>query len=182
MDKEMYIAVLIDVVGSRKLDPAKREDVQKALRRGIDNVNCFLRGKYLMGQDKYAAFEFSAGDSVMGLVKTTADAAVALNLILGEIAGVHPAYAVLGRGEWTLRMEGRGANEQDGPCFWEARHCLEYIKDAPCTFAIGQDNKCMEDIEALNNAADEFGWEDYDDITPAYPCIKRVWDQYRILD
>lgn len=49
MDKEMYIAVLIDVVGSRKLGPGKREDVQKTLRRGIDNVNCFLRGKYPHG-------------------------------------------------------------------------------------------------------------------------------------
>lgn len=183
MEKE-YVAIIIDVLKSRWMLSDDRFKVQKDLAKGIEDANNYLCGKY-GGEDRdfFVPFDFSGGDSVIGLCYKVEDVATTIHLILGDIlydAGVRIA---LGRGEWTTKLDNHGINAQDGPAFWHARTAMTGAKERGVFFSVADecgDGGCDvfpdEKFEIgkgfIEYVADELDWEEFTAMTNAKFALK----------
>jgi len=187
MEKE-YTAIIIDIAASRGMLSDARIQAQKALMKGIEDANDFLYGKY-GGEDRdiYVPFDFSSGDSVMGLFLRVEDAAAAIHLILGSVGYSAPVRVAIGRGEWTTKIDSYGVNAQDGPAFHAARTSLNWAREHDehgYCLAATYDHVILvdEDFDVdhfIAHVADEFGWDDFLNLKKAVFSLKTMEEIYK---
>ena len=187
MEKE-YTVVIIDIANSRSMLSDDRTQVQKALMKGIEDANDFLYGKY-GGEERdiYVPFDFSGGDSVMGLFLRVEDAASAIHLILGSVGYNAPVRVAIGRGEWTTKIDCYGVNAQDGPAFHAARTSLEWARkhdEHGYCLVVTYDHVVLidEDFDVdhfIAHVADEFEWDDFLNLKKAVFSLKTMEEIYK---
>lgn len=115
-----YIAVIGDLVASRSLAPAQRQQVQERFQAALDEVN------QQFSKEVAARFLITVGDEAQGLLKQRDP----LYAILRRIQiRLFPAEIVFGVGVGSLTTEiGEFAIGADGPAFHRARQALTEAK------------------------------------------------------
>lgn len=112
---QAYIALIGDIVGSRKL--ADRASVQEQVKRIIGRVNEREEGGL------QAPLKLTGGDEVKTLFT---DPVVAVNVIPHVSEALHPISLVWGLGRGSLNTPwDEDVGSMDGPCFHRARRAIE---------------------------------------------------------
>src|SRR2546428_4986996 len=143
---DTYVAVLCDVIASRRLAPASRAKLQREIRAGLGAFNARWR-RHLVGR-----FALTRGDEFECLLDS-AD-------LVWEIAhGVRSRFTAVdwiiacGRGPLATRAFPRAlAPELDGPCFHAARAALEAAKAGRPVFAFGGFGERLDALAAYYSA------------------------------
>jgi len=143
---DTYVAVLCDVIASRRLAPAPRAKLQREIRAGLGAFNARWR-RHLVGR-----FALTRGDEFECLLDS-AD-------LVWEIAhGVRSRFTAVdwiiacGRGPLATRAFPRAlAPELDGPCFHAARAALEAAKAGRRVFAFGGFGERLDALAAYYSA------------------------------
>ncbi len=128
---DIYVALVCDVSGSRRLSPRSRARLQVDLRASLPELNRTWR-KHLAGR-----FAISGGDQLECLLD---DAAPVWDIAHGMRRKFWVVDWVIacGRGPLTTAPHPRAtAPELDGPCFHLARAALEAAKRERRVFAFG---------------------------------------------
>ena len=118
--EENYLAIIGDLVGSRKLEPKERSDVQETFQRSLDKVNQDFR-------DEIASlFLITLGDETRGILGRPEHCYDILREMQMELA---PTEIVFGLGYGPMSTElGEYAVGADGPAFHMARQALTEAK------------------------------------------------------
>jgi SatD family (SatD) len=117
------IAIIGDMVGSRKLNPAERKSVQAAFNRLIRQLN----GRFADALE--AKFNIALGDEFEGLLASAAAPAV-IPLLIWTVEKDFPSPVVrLGIGHGSITADsGEFASDWDGPAFHRAREAIDLAK------------------------------------------------------
>lgn len=116
----MYVAIIGDLVGSRKMNQPTRNKVHKALKSALEDIN----QEY--ASDIAASFLITLGDEFQGLLKESEHLMEIIELIQMAMAE-YPLRFGIGIGEMHTPIE-KEAIGADGPAFHMARFALDQVK------------------------------------------------------
>ena len=121
--EEGSVAIIGDMVGSRKLTPTRRKSVQSSFHQLIRQLNRTYAG------DLQAKFNIALGDEFEGLLRAGAAVAVIPRLIwtLEKDFPSPPIRVGIGLGSITTDV-GEFASDWDGPAFHRAREAIDLAK------------------------------------------------------
>jgi hypothetical protein len=118
--EENYLGIIGDLVGSRKLAPKERSDVQEKFERSLVKVN------QEFGDEIASLFLITLGDETQGILRRPEHCYDILREIQMELA---PTEIVFGLGYGPMSTElGEYAVGADGPAFHRAREALTEAK------------------------------------------------------
>ena len=147
-----YVALIADVIASRRLLPVRRAQVQRELRRALPEWNRRWHGKLA------ARFALTQGDEVQCLLKDTAaiwDIAHTLQVRFAEIDWT----VACGRGPVATPLShGITAPEVDGPCFHLARAAVTAAKTRHLLFAFAGFGERQPVLEGLASYYSALYW------------------------
>src|SRR3989442_11496311 len=128
---DTYVAVLCDVIASRRLAPAPRAKLQREIRASLGAFNARWR-RHLVGR-----FALTRGDEFECLLDSAEPVWEIAHGVRSRFTAVDWIIAC-GRGPLATRAFPRAlAPELDGPCFHAARAALEPAKAGRRVFAFG---------------------------------------------
>lgn len=120
----MYVAIIGDIVDSKKIPEEKRRDIQKKLKKTLDTINKQYH------KNLASNFTITLGDEFQGLLKTPERIFEMLDTI--ELAMAEEQIEIrfgIGLGEITTKIDPALSIGADGPAYWHARTAIEYIHD-----------------------------------------------------
>lgn len=113
-----YSAIMIDIIGSKKLPINDREDIQVYVKKCLNTLNELFKPSLVFD------VVFSAGDEVQGLFKNPLAPYLYFRLLKMILDPVQIRCGI-GVGDWDVKIKGGISTEQDGSAFHNARDAIE---------------------------------------------------------
>ncbi len=154
MDNHLYVAIIADIIGSKKIDD--RNSVQKQLEQILDTINTTYA--YAIASQ----FIITLGDEFQGVLY---DGSVALKIINQIQRDIYPTLLRFGIGVGTISVELHSETSlgSDGTAFHLARALIEDVKaleskkaEAKTNILIGIEGQ--QDISSLLNTIFKLIW------------------------
>lgn len=118
--KSAVVAIIADLVGSRKLTPVRRRSTQLMLDRLMQTLNATYAHEML------AEFVVTLGDEFQGVLRSEAKLAAILQDIQGTLDEV-PIRIAVSRGRISTALKTKAIGS-DGPAWYNARDLLEKMR------------------------------------------------------
>jgi len=180
----MYIAVIGDIIGSRKIEEWERSRVQRELKRALNeaNTNLFLQNDVVNRfKAKSELFEYevesktviTTGDEFQGLLKEGSNPLRFLRFIQTSLGDKTRIRWGIGKGGLATSFNPDEAVGMDGECFYNARDALDEAKraDFTCRARGFCDFDGKKDLDAVINMLLENLFLLYWDMPPKYRKI-----------
>lgn len=114
-----YIVIIGDIINSRKIE--KRGEVQEKLKQILRDIN----EKYK--EDIASPFMITLGDEFQGLLHNGRNALKIIEELRSNLYPVRIRVGI-GIGSVSTKLEQIETREIDGPCYYNARNAIEYLK------------------------------------------------------
>lgn len=114
-----YIVIIGDIINSREIE--QRAEVQERLKQVLYNIN----EKY--NADIVAPFMITLGDEFQGLLHNGRNAMKMIEELRSNMYPVRIRFGI-GIGKVSTKIEQIETREIDGPCYYNARNAIDYLK------------------------------------------------------
>ncbi|MGP6138630.1 SatD family protein [Jeotgalibaca sp. A127] len=118
----MYVAVIGDIVNSKRISAAKRQSVQEMLKRSLSYINKKYKNQIASN------FTITLGDEFQALLTTSNHLFEMIDTITLTMKTMDVEIRFgIGLGDITTRINSELSIGADGPAYWYARSAIERI-------------------------------------------------------